>query len=118
MPYASKDHCSFLRGFCPLTSKLSTSFGLFVEHFLCFFEGNFLRILVFGDFDVVKTARTLDVRAIGAVDDPNVAPVSVNRDDCVLIKPCGGGKINGIGVVIFDLDVVFAGFEVGTEGAA
>ncbi len=82
------------------------------------FKSDGLRIGFLGDFDVIKTARAFDVRAVGANNNHDVAPI---RDDGVelgLIELIGSGEINGVGVVIFDLDVVFAGFEVRAEGAA
>lgn len=93
-------------------------FGLLVEHLLSLFESNGFGVGVFVDFDIIEAAGTFDVGAVSAVDNHDVAPVSDDRIDFGLVEFRGSFEVDGIGVVIFDLDIVFAGFEIGAEGAA
>ena len=67
----------------------SFSFGLLGEHFFGFFLGDFLRVLVFRDFDVIEAAGALYVGAVSANDNRDVAPVGDDAVDFLLIERLG-----------------------------
>ena len=74
--------------------------------------------MIFGNFDVIETSRTFNIRAVGAVDDHNIVPVGDDRVDFGLIELGSGFEVDGVGVVIFDRDIIFTGFEIRAEGTA
>lgn len=87
------------------------------ETFFGFCFGDDFRVFVFGDFDMIATAGAFDIGAIDAVDNHDVAPVGEDRVDFLLVERKNVVEGDGVGVEVFDRDVVFAGFEVGAEGA-
>ena len=88
------------------------------QHCLGFGFGDGFGVAVLGDFDVVETTGALDVGTIGAVNDHEVAKVGDDGIKLGLVEALGGGEINGVGVVIFNREVIFAGFKIGAEGAS
>ena len=107
-----------LGGFGGLGGAATAAGGLGGQHRLGFGFGDGFGIAILGNFDVVEASRAFDIGAVGAVNDHEVAKVGDNGIKLGLVETLGGGKVNGIGVVIFDGEVVFAGFEVGTEGTS
>ena len=105
-----------LGSFGGLGGAATAAGGLGGQHRLGFGFGDGFGVAILGDFNVVEASGPLDVRAIGAVNDHEVTKVGDNGIQLGLVEALGGGKVNSIGVVIFDREVVFASFEVGTEG--
>ena len=66
---------------------------------------------------MVAAAGTFDVGAIGAIDDLNITPIGNHGIEFGLIKGDGLLESDGVGVVTFEGNVVFAGLEIGAEGA-
>ncbi len=69
------------------------------------------------DFDIVESSRTFDVWSIGAFDNHNIVPIGNDSIKLVLIELRGSFEVNSVGIVIFDWDIIFAGFEIGTKRA-
>lgn len=73
---------------------------------------------VFSELKVVAAAETFDIRPVSAIDNHDaVAKIFDNGFEFCFVEGVGGGEVDRIWVMVFNGNVIFAGFEIRTKRA-
>lgn len=97
---------------------MTGGFGFFGEHGFGLGFGDGFRIEIFGDFEIIATTWTLDVGAVGTVDNHDFAKIGDDGGFFGGVKILGVGESDGVGVERFDGDIVIPCLEIWSKRTA